>query len=160
MEGELSDQEVRLIAEHDTYRNGLNCTPGGESSPMLNPEVVAKVRATWDRKLEAELEGADKEEVLRRKGNLARRRERKEELKAGIVRNGRQAPHPRCSETWNRKREKQAEETEARRLAAEDKRLEGMDPKRAAAIRKYSKHAKQYRLAKYAARTGNFLANS
>lgn len=61
---------------------------------------------------------------------------------------------------WNRKRENQAECMEARRLAAEDKRLEGMDPKRAAAIRKYSKQAKQYRLAKYAALTGNFLANS
>jgi len=43
---ELADAEMRYVAQYDTYRNGYNCTPGGESPPLLVPEIAAKVKAT------------------------------------------------------------------------------------------------------------------
>jgi hypothetical protein len=43
---ELASAEMRLIAEHDTYHHGYNCTPGGETPPMSVPEIVAKSKAT------------------------------------------------------------------------------------------------------------------
>ena len=42
----LAAAELRLVAEHDTYHNGYNGTPGGETPPMSVPEVVAKSKAT------------------------------------------------------------------------------------------------------------------
>ena len=42
----LANAEARLVAEHDTYHNGYNCTPGGEAPPLLVPEIAAKVKAT------------------------------------------------------------------------------------------------------------------
>lgn len=44
-EHRLPDREELWIAYYDTYNNGLNMTPGGEVSPMKNPEVAAKHRA-------------------------------------------------------------------------------------------------------------------
>lgn len=43
---QLAAAELRLVAEHDTYHNGYNATPGGETPPMSIPDVVAKAKAT------------------------------------------------------------------------------------------------------------------
>lgn len=42
----LAYWEREFIATYDTHRNGYNCTAGGEAPPLLEPAVVAKVRAT------------------------------------------------------------------------------------------------------------------
>ena len=39
---ELNAQEVEWIAEMDTWRHGYNCTPGGDSNPMDDPDVRAR----------------------------------------------------------------------------------------------------------------------
>lgn len=44
---ELSAAEIALIAELDTFHNGLNSTPGGDESPALVPEVREKLSAAW-----------------------------------------------------------------------------------------------------------------
>lgn len=43
---ELASAEKYWVAKFDTYKNGYNCTPGGESPPLCSPEVAAKVKAT------------------------------------------------------------------------------------------------------------------
>ena len=43
---DLAAAELRLVAEHDTYHHGYNCTPGGETPPLSVPEIAAKVKAT------------------------------------------------------------------------------------------------------------------
>ena len=147
-EHELNAEEVRLIAEHDTFHNGLNCTIGGEFSPMLNPEVVDKVRATWDRKF-AET-GADEEAMRRRKLTLERMSERRAERKQGIEQDAPKDGNPRRLETWGIIRAAKADEWEAARLAAEDAKLEGMDVAEAETMRHNSRKAKERRLARYA----------
>lgn len=42
---DISFYERAAIWAYDTYNNGYNSTPGGEISPMLIPEVAAKVAA-------------------------------------------------------------------------------------------------------------------
>ena len=43
---ELAEAELRWIALHDTYNQGYNATPGGETPPMTVPSIVAKAKAT------------------------------------------------------------------------------------------------------------------
>ena len=44
---QLADRERALIASHETlHPNGYNVNPGGEMSPMLNPETRAKSKAS------------------------------------------------------------------------------------------------------------------
>ena len=42
----LYEREKAWILAFDTYNNGYNLTRGGDDSPMLNPAVVARMRAT------------------------------------------------------------------------------------------------------------------
>ena len=44
-EDKLNELEKYWIAFYDTYHNGYNMTLGGESSPMLNPEVASRASA-------------------------------------------------------------------------------------------------------------------
>ena len=39
---DLPQREEAWVAIYDSYRNGYNSTPGGEVSPMKNPETRAK----------------------------------------------------------------------------------------------------------------------
>ncbi|HMS90793.1 MAG TPA: GIY-YIG nuclease family protein [Candidatus Absconditabacterales bacterium] len=40
---ELNINELKYIQEFDSYKNGLNMTKGGETSPMSHPEIAAKM---------------------------------------------------------------------------------------------------------------------
>ena len=40
---ELNINEVKYIQEFDSYKNGLNMTKGGETSPMSHPEIAVKM---------------------------------------------------------------------------------------------------------------------
>lgn len=40
---ELNINELKYIQEFDSYRNGLNMTKGGETSPMSYPEIAVKM---------------------------------------------------------------------------------------------------------------------
>ena len=42
---ELNNREIHWIEVYDTYHNGYNMTLGGESNPMKNPDVAAKISA-------------------------------------------------------------------------------------------------------------------
>lgn len=40
--GDLLESEKLCVSEHDTYKRGYNCTPGGESNPMNDPNIRKK----------------------------------------------------------------------------------------------------------------------
>jgi group I intron endonuclease len=44
----LPSREVYWVDKNDTYRNGYNCTKGGEDMPMLDPNVRAKHKETMN----------------------------------------------------------------------------------------------------------------
>jgi hypothetical protein len=148
---ELNAREVALIAAHQTHSNpkGLNCTPGGEQSPMLQPAVVAKVRETWKAKLRDRMAGASEADVEWELQRLDRRNANKRKREAGMKQSG-TGPEANAQRTltWNRKRAKHAAEWEAERLAAEDERLHGMDAAAASRVREQSKKQKERREAR------------
>ena len=49
---QLDHYEALFISAFDTYRNGYNCTEGGDTNPMCNVETVEKLLAVKKRKRE------------------------------------------------------------------------------------------------------------
>ena len=146
---DLNNEEVRLIAENDTFHNGLNCTIGGEFSPMLNPDVVAKVRHTWKVKFEASLEGVSDVKIRSRTRNRERQREARDQKSAGKYKLlSMEDINRRRKETWKLKRELEVESREQSRLAREAVRTKNMTPLEAATYQHNSKRARDARHAK------------
>tara|TARA_Y100000385_G_C13044180_1_gene616680 strand:- start:32 stop:1138 length:1107 start_codon:yes stop_codon:yes gene_type:complete len=136
---ELSTEEKRLIAEHDTLKpNGYNITPGGDASPFVSREVTERAavskRATWNERFEAKLNELSQDEAARQ------RRKRDARLRAKSRYKARQR--------GEHVEEISIKDANAARIAASNSEYSTMLRKATYARKRESKL------------TGNFLANS
>jgi len=145
---DMNHFEMKFIAWYDTKKNGLNCTDGGDTSPMKEPAVVEKVLATWDRKEAERLAGASDEVWRKSIGDRCQQRQHRRDQKSGVAVDGRFQPSARRVETWARKRVLEEDQREIKRTLAEDQRLEGLSEAEKATKRHNSFKEKERKCAK------------